>query len=51
LFTDLPVEEIARLEGLQNEELAAAKEMLADAATGLCRGAPKTRAIPQGAPA
>jgi tyrosyl-tRNA synthetase len=47
LFTDLPVEEIERLERLQDEELAAAKEMLADAATGLCRGAPNTPAIQQ----
>lgn len=51
LFTDLPVEEIERLERLKDEELAAAKAMLADAATGLCRGAPKTPAIQQGAPA
>jgi tyrosyl-tRNA synthetase len=39
LFTDLPLDEIARLEALQGAEINAAKKALADAATALCRGA------------
>lgn len=39
LFTDLPLEEIARLEALQGAEINEAKKVLADAATALCRGA------------
>ncbi|HEX8446164.1 MAG TPA: tyrosine--tRNA ligase [Sphingomonas sp.] len=39
LFTDLPLDEIARLEALQGAEINAAKKVLADAATALCRGA------------
>ncbi|MEZ5708712.1 MAG: tyrosine--tRNA ligase [Blastomonas sp.] len=38
LFTDMPVEEIARLEQLEGAEINDAKIMLADAATALCRG-------------
>ncbi|MAH83788.1 MAG: tyrosine--tRNA ligase [Rhodospirillaceae bacterium TMED8] len=38
LFTELPLEEIARLEALQNAELNEAKKILADAATALCHG-------------
>ncbi len=38
LFTDLPLDEIARLEALQGAEINEAKKMLADAATALCRG-------------
>lgn len=38
LFTDLPLEEIARLESLQGSEINAAKIALANAATALCRG-------------
>lgn len=38
LFTDLPLEEIARLERLEGAEINAAKATLADAATALCRG-------------
>ena len=38
LFTDLPVDEIARLERLQGSEINEAKKILADAATALCRG-------------
>ncbi len=38
LFTDLPVDEIARLEALQGAEVNEAKKILADAATALCRG-------------
>ena len=39
LFTDLPLDEIARLEALEGAEINAAKIALADAATGMCRGA------------
>jgi tyrosyl-tRNA synthetase len=39
LFTDLPLDEIARLEKLQGSEINAAKIMLANAATTMCRGA------------
>ena len=38
LFTDLPMDEIARLGSLQGAEINAAKAVLADAATALCRG-------------
>ena len=38
LFTDLPLEEIARLEALEGAEINAAKKILADAATAMCRG-------------
>ncbi|MGL4313269.1 MAG: tyrosine--tRNA ligase [Sphingomonas sp.] len=38
LFTDLPLDEIARLEALQGAEINEAKKRLADAATALCRG-------------
>ena len=39
LFTDLPLDEIARLEALQGAEVNAAKVALADAATTLAHGA------------
>ena len=39
IFTDLPLDEIARLEALPGSEINAAKAVLADAATALCRGA------------
>ena len=39
LFTDLELDEIARLEALPGAEINAAKITLADAATTLCRGA------------
>jgi tyrosyl-tRNA synthetase len=39
LFTDLPLDEIARLEALEGAEINAAKKVLADAVTTLCRGA------------
>ncbi len=39
LFTDVPVDEIARLEALSGNEINAAKATLADTATTLCRGA------------
>ncbi len=38
LFTDLPLDEIARLEALEGAEINAAKKILADAATAMCRG-------------
>ncbi len=39
LFTDLPLDEIARLEALQGAEINDAKIVLANEATRLCRGA------------
>lgn len=39
LFTDLPMDEIGRLEALDGSEINAAKIALANAATELCRGA------------
>ncbi|HXP65789.1 MAG TPA: tyrosine--tRNA ligase [Steroidobacteraceae bacterium] len=38
MFTDLPLEEIARLEKLKDAEINAAKEILATEATRLCHG-------------
>ncbi len=38
LFTDLPLEEIARLEALEGSEINAAKVVLANEVTRLCRG-------------
>ncbi|AOH85418.1 tyrosine--tRNA ligase [Sphingomonas panacis] len=38
LFTDLPLDEIARLEALEGAGINDAKKILADAATALCRG-------------
>lgn len=38
LFTDVPLDEIARLEALEGAEINAAKEALANAATAMCRG-------------
>ena len=38
LFTDLPLDEIARLETLEGSEINAAKEVLANEVTRLCRG-------------
>jgi tyrosyl-tRNA synthetase len=38
LFTDLPLDEIARLEALEGQEINDAKKLLADEATRLCRG-------------
>lgn len=43
LFTDLPLDEISRLERLQGAEINAAKTTLANAATALCRGADAAR--------
>lgn len=39
LFTDLPIDEIARLEALQGADINLAKKALADAATALAHGA------------
>ncbi|SOD89328.1 tyrosine--tRNA ligase [Caenispirillum bisanense] len=38
LFTELPLDEIARLEGLQGAEINDAKKVLADEVTRLCHG-------------
>src|SRR6202011_2217922 len=38
LFTDLPLEEIARLERLEGSEINDAKQVLATEATALCHG-------------
>ncbi|HUC61006.1 MAG TPA: tyrosine--tRNA ligase [Alphaproteobacteria bacterium] len=38
LFTELPMDEVARLETLEGDEINAAKIALADAATTLCHG-------------
>ncbi|WP_294265130.1 tyrosine--tRNA ligase [uncultured Sphingomonas sp.] len=38
LFTDLPLDEIARLEALGGAEINEAKKVLADEATAMCRG-------------
>ena len=43
LFTDLPLDEIARLEALQGSEINAAKVVLANEVTALCRGADASR--------
>jgi tyrosyl-tRNA synthetase len=43
LFTDLPLDEIGRLEGLQGSEINAAKVVLANEVTALCRGADAAR--------
>lgn len=39
LFTDVPLDEVARLEQLEGAEINSAKIALANAATALCRGA------------
>jgi len=39
LFTDLPLDEIVRLEALPGAEINEAKKILANAATAMCRGA------------
>jgi tyrosyl-tRNA synthetase len=43
LFTDLPLDEVARLEGLQGSEINAAKIALANEVTALVRGAEAAR--------
>jgi tyrosyl-tRNA synthetase len=40
LFTDLPLDEVARLEALQGSEINEAKKVLADAATAMAHGKP-----------
>ncbi|MBW8785954.1 MAG: tyrosine--tRNA ligase [Novosphingobium sp.] len=47
LFTDLPLAEIARLEALEGAEINAAKVVLADAVTALCRGREAAEAAQQ----
>lgn len=47
LFTELPLDEIARLEKLQGVELNDAKKILADEATKLCHGAADAQAARQ----
>jgi tyrosyl-tRNA synthetase len=44
LFTDLPLDEVARLEALAGNEINAAKVVLANAVTSLCRGDEAARA-------
>jgi tyrosyl-tRNA synthetase len=44
LFTELPLDEVARLEALQGAELNEAKVVLANEATRLCRGEAAARA-------
>ncbi len=44
LFTELPLDEIARLEALEGSEINEAKIVLANAATTLCRGGEAARA-------
>ncbi len=44
LFTDLPLDEIARLEKLEGSEINAAKVVLANEVTKLCRGEEAARA-------
>jgi tyrosyl-tRNA synthetase len=43
LFTDLPLDEIARLENLKDADINSAKEILATEATRLCHGADSAR--------
>jgi len=47
LFTDLPLDEIARLEALEGAEINAAKIVLANEVTGLVRGEDAARAAEQ----
>ena len=44
LFTDLPLDEIARLEALEGAEINEAKKILANEATAMCRGADAAKA-------
>ncbi|MFP6697881.1 MAG: tyrosine--tRNA ligase [Alphaproteobacteria bacterium] len=45
LFTELPLDEIARLEALQDAEINEAKKILADLATTLCHGPEAAAAV------
>ena len=47
LFTDLPLDEIARLEALEGAEINTAKAVLATEATALCRGRDAAQAAAQ----
>jgi tyrosyl-tRNA synthetase len=47
LFTDLPLDEIARLAALEGAEINEAKKVLADAATAMCHGADAALAAAQ----
>jgi tyrosyl-tRNA synthetase len=49
LFTDLPLDEIERLEGLEGAELNEAKKVLATEATRLCRGEAEAIAVQEAA--
>jgi len=49
LFTDLPLPEIAQLEALEGAEINAAKVVLANEVTSLCRGADAAMAAEQSA--
>jgi tyrosyl-tRNA synthetase len=51
LFTDLPLDEIARYEALQGAEINEAKKALADAATTMLHGAEAARSAREGAEA
>ena len=44
LFTELPLDEIAKLEALQDAEINEAKKILAEHATAMCHGADAARA-------
>ena len=48
LFTDLPLDEIARLERLEGAEINDAKKVLADAATAMAHGADAATAAAEG---
>src|SRR3546814_17809606 len=50
LFTDLPLDEIARLETLDGAAINEAKKILANEATALCRGAEAAPAAADTAP-
>jgi tyrosyl-tRNA synthetase len=51
LFTDLPLDEIARLEALEGSEINSAKAVLANEITRLCRGEEAAQAAEQTAQA
>jgi len=51
LFTDIPLDEIARFEALAGSEINAGKIALANAVTALCRGEDAARAVEQTAQA
>ncbi|MEL1251118.1 tyrosine--tRNA ligase [Aurantiacibacter gilvus] len=49
LFTELPMDEISRLESLEGAEINEAKKILADEVTALCRGEEASRSARQAA--